>query len=140
MTSQPRWIRAGVRRLFRLGIHRRDIAQADADDELDSFLAERIEDLLRRGMSPDDAHAEALRRLGGSLEEVRTALRQSSTKREARLGLRSLLDDLVLDARYVVRGLTRRPGFTTTAILCVAIGIGANTTMFGVVDALLLRP
>ncbi|HEY2378805.1 MAG TPA: FtsX-like permease family protein [Gemmatimonadaceae bacterium] len=51
MTSEQRGIRAGVRRLFRLPIRRRDVAQADADEQLDSFLAERIEDLMRRGMS-----------------------------------------------------------------------------------------
>lgn len=140
MTSQKRGIRDGVRRLFRLPIRRRDVATADADEELDSFLAERIEDLTRLGMSAQDARAEALRRLGGPLDEVRTALRKSSQQREARLGLRDRLDDFTLDARYVVRGLAHRPGFTTTAMLCLAIGIGANTTMFGVVDALLLRP
>ncbi|HEX6537351.1 MAG TPA: ABC transporter permease [Gemmatimonadaceae bacterium] len=135
-----RGIRAGVRRLFRLPLRTPAIARADADAELDAFLAERIEHLVRRGMTPAEARDEALRRLGGSLTEVRDALRRSAERREGRMRLRDRIDDVRQDLRYAVRGLTRQRGFTAAAVLCAAIGIGANTTMFGVIDALLLRP
>src|SRR6266851_4968503 len=51
-----------------------------------------------------------------------------------------MFDSFISDTRYAVRSLLRTPTFTIAAVLCLAIGIGANATMFGVVDALLFRP
>src|SRR6478752_7610452 len=56
------------------------------------------------------------------------------------MGFRDRADDILQDVRYAARGLARRPGFTAVAAVCLAIGIGANAAMFGVVDVLLLRP
>ncbi|HTE46429.1 MAG TPA: ABC transporter permease [Gemmatimonadaceae bacterium] len=64
----------------------------------------------------------------------------SANQRNGGKRLRDVVDDILLDVRYAARGLLRRPGFTTTAPICLAVGIGANAAMFGVVDALLLRP
>ena len=64
---RSRSLREGVRRLFRLPLRTGSQVEADADDELQSFLAERVDDLVARGMSPDEARREALRRLGASI-------------------------------------------------------------------------
>ncbi|MEP6732270.1 MAG: permease prefix domain 1-containing protein, partial [bacterium] len=71
-------IRPGVWRLFRLPSRTADHARADADAELDTFLDERIDHLVRRGMTPDAAREQALARLGSSLEDARVTLRQSA--------------------------------------------------------------
>lgn len=67
-------------------------------------------------------------------------LRFSANRRDGGKRLRDAVQDILLDVRYAARGLLRRPGFAASAAICLAVGIGANAAMFGVVDALLLRP
>ena len=67
----PSAIRAGVRRLFRLAVRRPDAARAELDEELRCYAEARVEHLVARGWSPEDARAESLRRLGGSLVGAR---------------------------------------------------------------------
>jgi predicted permease len=133
-------IRAGVRRLFRLPLHTPTIARADADAELESFLEERIASLVQRGMTPAEARQEALRRLGAPLGEVRAALRQSAERREGRQRPREMIDELLQDLRFAGRQFLRAPAFTAIAVLILALGIGANTAIFSVIDRLLLDP
>ena len=131
-------IRSGVRRLLRLTLRARD-AEDDADAELRAYIDARIEHLVVRGMSRDDARREAEARLGGPIDDVRSAMRQSARRRTNRLHLNAQLADVATDLRYSWRALWRDPFVTAFIVVILALGIGANGAMFGVVDKLLLQ-
>ena len=133
-------IRPGVRRLFRLPTRTRTARRRDADDELEALMAFRAEHLIACGLSPDEARAEAARRLGAPLEQVRHRLHANADQRERRMRVVELLESLRQDVVHAARGLARRPAFTAVAVLTLAIGVGATTAIFSAVDALLWRP
>src|SRR5689334_16685801 len=132
--------RAGVRRLLRLPLRTRSQIDADADEELRAFLAERVDDLVAHGMPLDDARNEALRRLGAPIDETVASLHNSAMNRERRMRFRELVGDLRQDLHYAFRTLRRDAAFTVFAVAIIALGIGASATVFSVASALLLRP
>ena len=127
--SLGRWyyiVRLRLRSIFR-----RDRAEAELAEEIRFHLEERERDLMARGMAAADAHTAALRAFGG-VEQ-----RKEECRDARRVGW---VDDLMKDIVYGLRVMRRSPGFTAVAALSLAIGIGANTAIFTVFDALVLRP
>jgi predicted permease len=104
--------------------------ERDLADEMESHLQMQIDDNVRSGMSVGEARRQALVRFGGT-ESVKEHYRD-------RQGIPAL-EDVVADVRYGFRTMRRSPGFTATAVLSLAIGIGATAALFSVVDAVVLR-
>jgi len=129
----------GIKRAFALGVRRRSTARRDADDELSSLLEERIDLLVARGMSPEEARAEATRLLGSPVEDARADLRRSAERRERVMSIREWIGDAADDVRYAIRGLRREALFSSFIVVTLALAIGVNAAMFGVVDRVLLR-
>lgn len=131
-------IRPGVKRLFRLALRRRDVVDEDIEAEIALHLELRVRQLEAEGLSPAQARLEARRRFG-ALPAARRALRATAHRREDAMRIREWFDGWRQDLRYALRGLGRERAFTAFVVITLALGIGANAAMFGVVDRLLLR-
>ncbi len=115
---------------LRNAVHSKPL-DTDLADEISDHIARRAAALRAEGLSETDAQREASRRFGNT-----TQLREQS--REFRLS--SVVETTLQDIRYAWRGMIKSPAFALTAILSLALAIGANTAIYSIVDAALLRP
>ncbi|HVN03931.1 MAG TPA: ABC transporter permease, partial [Bryobacteraceae bacterium] len=112
-------------------LFRRSRIDNDIAAELEAHMAMRTDDNIARGMSPEEARREARLMFGNP-----AVTRERVTAADVSLDL----DNVLRDLRYAARQLWRSPGFALTAIITLAVGIGANVVVFGVLNAILLRP
>ncbi len=127
------------RRLVDLALGGRRRIDEEMDDEIDAHLEMRIADLVRAGMLPEDARAEAKRRFG-DFEDARRRLHAAARQRDASVRHRDVLGSMLADLRSARRQARRAPGFTAIAIGTLALGLGATTAIFTLVERVVLRP
>jgi predicted permease len=112
------------------GFFGRNKSERELEEELQAFVDLAVSDKVRNGVSPAEARREALLELGG-VDQVKEQVR---TRRHG-----AMVEELARDTRFALRTFARNPGLTAVIVLTLALGIGANTAIFSLIDALMLR-
>jgi predicted permease len=112
-------------------LFRRDKMEQQLDKELLFHIEQHTQDLIARGTTPEEANRRARLAIGGP-EQVKENCRDARGTR--------WLEDLAQDTRYALRTFRQKPAFAAISILVLALGVGATTLMFGVINGVLLRP
>src|SRR5215211_6514840 len=131
-------IAPGWRRVFRLSLGQRTV-ERDVEDELAFHLAMREEKLRRIGLPPAAAEEQARERFGDP-EKVRDECVTIDSQYAREVRLMEWMESVWSDFRYALRTLRRVPAFTAVATLTLALGIGATSAMFTLVNSIILRP
>ncbi|MGH7623617.1 MAG: ABC transporter permease, partial [Gemmatimonadaceae bacterium] len=129
--------RAARRRVFRLSVGAKHV-ERDVDQELEFHVEMRTRKLIATGMAPDEARARAILQFG-DMRAVRAECVDIDNRKERTVRRTNYLSDLRQDVLYALRAMRQNAGFTAVVLLTLALGIGANTSTFTLIDALLLR-